>query len=479
MSYLKFSPGSASVHNMSVSRYIAWPVKAIPIQFWDATAESFDILEESELRLIASGIQDEKRIQELLGIPSVMSEMVRKTTRRLINDGFISNDNEITEKGSHALHDQQLWHKRLQHGMVFFDKVRGLVFPFVHIGPLEYYSREQISGMKPAPVDCKDAFPDNRQLKNQTLAAIVSYNQRRAILERDESSDQYGPDDLDQEFDQPLQAFTDQQIEDFSLDLPEYGEDHFIVVQLCAEYVPGINSENVVFHSYSPFSHWEQNQYLNVILDRANTSTELRNALDQLKDAATEKHRNLFGSAIDEGDLITNGINKKLDESQCKLPEDFYEEVYLIEHRMLSSIIAKNKGIKDRAVVESYGVCIENSLRAIAAVIDPLPIAFKPKSGKLKITWYDERANMQANPHNWLSSNLPSELRRKINQQLENLPDTYGRMRTMGGRDILVKLMLFVVSRSDLKSSREIENLIAAIEHQPDFLHHMYMNGFR
>jgi hypothetical protein len=277
--------------------------------------------------------------------------------------------------------------------------------------------------------------------------------------------------DPDREFDEPLHAFTEKEIEDFSLDMPEFGENHFIIVQLSAEYVPGKNSDNVVFHSYSPFSHWEQDLYLRVIREKADTDTDLQAVLDQLREEALEKHHRLTGLEMVDEDLITNGINKQLDENKCKLPAEIYEEVWMIEYHKLNSVFQRSKGIKDRSIIFNYGICIENSLKAIASEIDPLPITFKSQSGKLGWEWYEVQTASQENSANWL--HLPDELIKKITRQLRNLPDTYEKMSVMGGRDTLVKLMLFIVSQSDQKQSRGIKNLADAISNQTGFLYEL------
>lgn len=483
VSYLKFRPLSF-INRTDVEGYLfAWPVVAIPIRYWAVLPTTLDLLERSVLALIQAGIRNGNEIRNLLGISEAMAQMVDRTLNGLEARNFISARFQVTPHGQQALRDEELYYREFRQGYLFFDQVRGMAFPFVNGGRLSFHSSNFLERFPLIKVPAQITDPEESQLRRAASLAVAAFNRQLPLLAALDEDD-WQMTDLDRIFDLEISDVEltgpTTRIEDieFLADISELlEEEHYLLIEVVGGLLPGRNK--VELRSYSPFSQWEQNRYVEILrqLDEQIIKTnlvELEERVRQLTETGIWSDLEL-----EQADIFTflqNEIEAELG-NQVKLPNHVIDNLLACEylHKIARQGGRSGSIFRRDTAISEWATMLESTLELISTEINSfqVPASWPSKSFSSEAqawTWYEQTVIGMGRSQHWLKlpqilkGNLETMLRRRNFRNKSGEMIRFGEIYTSSSRDKLIKILLASLTTSLENLPPQVNKLALSVE---------------
>ncbi len=472
MSYLKFRSLKYIYRTDAECLLLAWPVLSVPIRCWAISANALDAMERAVLALAGTGVRDPGNLQSLLGIPDSMATMIERTIRQLQTRGLLTHQIGVTESGWDVLKVEATL-KEFQPGWLIFDLVRGKMFPFVHLSRRMFFRREEIEAFGPVTIPPQVSVPNRARLAYEGSLAVAAHNRRRALFEMLE--DDYGSaDENELELDSPVEVRYTAGVEDLELLSSELIESHHLLIEVMADLQPG--STQVLLQSYSPFSYWEQRQYLEAL--EGIPASPAKSALSELKARVRDEAANGLlpsGLGIDNPyPMLTQHMAEMLGH-RPSLPDEVLDQLTAYEYSYQVVVVAAESSVPVRRelAVGQWGQFLEATLKRIASEIDtwPIPLDWRGLKSKTRdeiVTWYQQQVKYWKRPASWL--NLPRLIDNAIYKIVKYAPPEFKDFTCSSSRDQLAKIILATLSVPASQLTPTVANLAAAIDYDTDLL---------
>jgi hypothetical protein len=430
----------------------AWPIKAVPVHYWASVPSPLDLLQKAVLGLVQAGVHQPHVVKELLGIPDRMDAMVQRTFNDLQARSYISPENRLLPDGQQALHDEEARTLRYREGWVLYDQVRGGAFPFVHQGRLPLFQEVQLREYQIVELPIVLPLPDQSQLRRDCGVAVEAHNRRLPLIEQMEGENGDSTREWDRDLDLPLpQGMDVGEIGDVELMPLELVQAHHLVIEVVGSMSPG--ETHATLHSYSPFSPWEQDMYLQQLhklgipaVDRALSALE-EHVREDVYDVLAMEPADLEATRLD---VLMTQIGQELG-SAVRLPDEVVDRLigYQWQHSLAIESYQRGTPFLRETVIGNWGSLLELSLKLVASEIDdwtvPNEWQIRGRSNQEAWHWYLDLVSRAKRSARWtdlpkiLSSNL-----RKIGER--RFPALFGGLSVSSSRDCLVKLMLAILA---------------------------------
>jgi len=449
----------------------AWPVKAVPIHYWASVPSPLDLLQKAVLGLIQAGVREPDSVKELLGIPDRMEAMVQRTFNDLQAHSYISPENRLLPDGKQALHDEEARTLRYHEGWVLCDQVRGGVFPFVHQGRLPFFQEVQLQDYQIVELPIVLPLPDQSQLRRDCGVAVDAHNRRLPLIEQLEGDYEGSTREWDRDLDLPLpQGLDASEIGDVELMPLALVQAHHLLIEVVGSMSPG--ETHATLHSYSPFSPWEQDMYLQQLHKLGIPAVD--HALSALNEHVREDVYDVL--AVEPADheaarldVLMAQIAQELG-SVIRLPNEIVDRLmgYQWQHSLAIEGYQRGTPFLRETVISNWGSLLELSLKLTASEIDDWPVPnewqIKGRSNQEAWHWYLNLVSGARRSARW--TNLPKILSsnlRKIGER--RFPSLFGGLSVSSSRDCLVKLILAILSVPGTTSLPDhLNNLAGALD---------------
>lgn len=465
MSYLKFSRVR---HDPDDGLLVGWPVWAVPVNYWGPIASHLDILERALLGLVRTGCTHEDDITRLLGVADLTPEMVGRALNSLRAHDYIDASNALTDSGKHALESDQARAKVYQLGWVFYDGLRNGVFPFVQPGALRFFTRPELGRYQMVDVSAREDLRPQEygQVCRGCALAVEAFNERLPLLELAEDDMDDEASEAERRLDMPiftgLDATAIGEVEPLPL---EFIELHRLVVEVTGVLVPG--EMRVRLDSFSPFSSWDQRQYVEH-LETINDQ-KLRDELEDLRVRIRKKGPDIiFGEQVGPDESVLAELEHNLRGllgNRTRVPERILGELEPAEIKFIAyTHLGEDVPLLTRKdLAGNWGVTLETLLQTISIDCDSwnIPpewkqtcVPFKGQANSVTWAWYCEQVRSKARPERWLD--LPDMLRSNLSTMIKNMIPgrrRFGDIHCSSSLDYLAKAMLAVLSVSTTDSA--------------------------